>query len=122
MAIDDVKPPGSFDPLSDPSADAPANGAKKGGFGPAVERARGSEADQSVRRGLRVEASFDKSALADPEKLKLMVRACASELIDSGSTVAGQLSAAQKQSLQDFLSEDPLIRAQIENYLRKVLA
>jgi hypothetical protein len=50
-----------------------------------------------------------------------MIRACASELIDSGQKFTGRLSAADKQAVQNFLSRDPCFRQRVESYLQKTL-
>jgi hypothetical protein len=77
--------------------------------------------DSAPTKSLQVITQFDKSALSDPQKVDTMIRACASELIDSGQNVTGPMSTADKQALSDFLSADPCFRQQVETYLQKVL-
>lgn len=112
------------------------NNTKPAGFGPcpdlATETASKSKSDATFAdataklQALSVPTSFqalgqcNKAALEVPEKLDAMVRACVSELVDCGQQTTGPLSNGDKQSLTDFLSKDPLIRQQIESYLRKV--
>src|SRR5207253_3025013 len=83
--------------------------------------AAGKIQDSAPMKSLHVIAQFDKSALSDPQKVDTMIRACASELVDSGQYVTGPLSTSDKQVLSDFLSADPCFRQQAEDYLQKVL-
>jgi hypothetical protein len=116
MGIDDIKPPGGYRPLDTP-AETPVATTRGSNFGSGV-RASGST---DTPRTLGVVAQFSRSALDDSAKLQGVVRAVASELIDSGQSVTGTLSGTDKESLLDFISQDPLMRRQIEAYLRKVL-
>jgi hypothetical protein len=117
MDINNIKGPGVYGPLSEPPAETPAESKRQSHFSDATA----SLQDALGAKPLGVVSQFSKSALEDPAKLETMVRACASELIDSTQGVAANLSPVDKQALAEFLSADPLLRAQIENYLRKVL-
>ena len=117
MDINNIKGPGVFGPLSETPTDTPTESKWQSHF---------SDATASLRevlggKPLSVVSQFSKSALEDPAKLDTMVRACVSELIDSTQGVTGNLSPVDKQALAEFLSTDPLLRGQIENYLRKVV-
>jgi hypothetical protein len=79
------------------------------------------ESQDAGVRTLNAVAQFKKSDLSDPQKLEGMIRACASELIDSGQAVAGRLSPEQKDAVHTFLSADPCFRQQLESYLQKVI-
>lgn len=120
MRMDDVKPPGGNPGIRDCLPDTPAEPKASGGFA-AKDKLQSFGAAEPQRPTLAVASQFTRTALEDPAKLNDMVRASVSELIDSGDTITGSLSAAQKGSLVDFLSEDPLLRRQIETYLRKVV-
>lgn len=120
MRMDDVKPPAGNPGIRDCLPDTPAEPKATGGF--AAKDKLQSFGAEAERPTLGVASQFTRTALEDPAKLNDMVRASVSELIDSGDAITGSLSAAQKGSLVDFLSEDPLLRRQIETYLRKVLA
>jgi len=119
MGIDNIKPPGGPGPFADPSAEMPSE--RKGNFADVKDSLPAAGFDPPAPAGLGALSQFSRSSLEDPEKRQAMVRACVSELIDSDRTVTGPLSDAEKQSLLDFLSSDPLLRNQIENYLQKVL-
>ena len=119
MGIDDIKPAGSG-PLAPSSADASAQSKPDRTFADAQDKLRAS----SVQPGALpagVATQFKRAELQDPAKLDQMVRASVTEMVDAQST-PGPLSNNDKASLVDFLSGDPLIRQQIETYLRKVLA
>jgi len=117
MDINNIKPPGDSDAYLSPD-EQPVNGKRDGRF---TEAASSAEAAEPAAAALGVIGQFSKKALDDPAKLDTMVRASVSELIESNQNVTGPLSDAQKQSLVDFLSEDPLMRRQVETYLRKAL-
>lgn len=117
MDINNIKGPGNYGPLSETPADAPAEAKRDTRFADAT--ATLEKAGRTTP--LRLVSQFSKAALEDPAKLDMIVRACAVELIDSTQGLAGTLSPVDKQALADFLSTDPLLRGQIESYLRKVL-
>jgi hypothetical protein len=117
MDINDLKRPASIGPRSDVPSETPAESKRESSFADATAKIRASAPEPS----LSVVTQFKQEALEDPNKLEVMVRACASELVDGGQHSAGPLSSADKQALTDFLSADPLFRRQIETYLRKVL-
>lgn len=119
MDINNIKPPGGYDPPSGPD-EQPVEGKRDGSF-TAKSKVESSEPAQAGRSTLGAVAHFNRTALDDPAKMDVMVRASVSELVDSGLDVSGALPAADKQSLVDFLSSDPLVRRQVESYLRKVL-
>lgn len=121
MDINNIKPPGGPDPYASPE-DQPVDGKRDSRFS---EAARGhleaSDPVQSTGTSLNVVTQYGKAALDDPAKLDSMVRDSVSELIDSSANITGPLSGPEKQSLIDFLSTDPMLRKQVESYLRKVL-
>ena len=119
MGIDNIKPPGGYPPLDTP-AETPVTPTRGRGFANGEDKVQASgSADPPGALG--VVAQFSRTALDDSAKLDGVVRAVASELIDSGQSVTGILSGADKEWLLDFVSRDPLMRQQIESYLRKVL-
>ena len=116
MDIKNIKGPGAFPGVpTDASTDPAASSKPENQFADvaAETAAKAVEGSRSVNKVQRAE-------LDDPAKLDSLVRACVSELIDSGQNQVGQISAADKQSLTDFLATDPHLRQQIESYLRKV--
>jgi hypothetical protein len=117
MDINDIRAPGGFGPLGDPPAETPVKSKREDSFADAKATILGSDSPKPFG----VLTQFSKAALEDPVKLDVMVRACVTELIDSGQSVTGPLSSAGKESVLDFLSGDPLVRRQVEIYLRKVL-
>ena len=119
MGIDDIKPPGGYRPLDTP-AETPVAPTRGSGLANGEDKVHAS-GSADTPRALGVVAQFSRTALDDSAKLEGVVRAVASELIDSGQSVTGTLSGADKESLLDFVSRDPLMRHQIETYLRKVL-
>jgi len=116
MDIKNIKGPGNFPGMpSDAPTDPTANSKSENQFADvaaetASQAVQGSQAVDKVQR----------AELDDPAKLESLVRACVSELIDAGENQVGQISPPDKQSLTEFLSNDPHLRQQIESYLRKV--
>ena len=120
MDINNIKPPGDSDPYLSPD-EQPVNGKRDSQFTEAASKSEALDPAESASPSLAVIGQFSRKALDDPKKLETMVRASVSELIESNQNVIGPLSDAQKKSLVDFLSEDPLMRRQVETYLRKAL-
>jgi hypothetical protein len=113
----DIKPTGNFGKINYPSADSPGDAKPNKTFSVvqgAPETGTGSVSSSILGN------QFCKADLKDPAKLDSMVRSSASELVKSQSS-AVSMSSSDKQVLTDFLSEDPLFRQRIENYLRKAL-
>ena len=121
MGIDNIRPPGGHGPLVDPSAETPSGPNRQSSFAEARDKLEASDSAEPASSTLAAVSQFSRSALEDPEKRQAMVRACVSELIDSGQRVTGPLSGTERESLLDLLSADPLLRSQIETYLQKVL-
>jgi hypothetical protein len=117
----EIKPPAGFGPFIDPAGDNSVESSRDASFQKTQDALRSSESSSTPTPGLSAIAQFSQAELQDPEKLDRMVRASLSELIDSSQNLSGPLSTAEKQSLVDFLSQDPLIRRQVEGYLRKVV-
>ncbi len=117
MDINNIKPPGDSDPYLSPD-EQPVNGKRDSRFTEATSK---PEASDPAAASLGVIGQFSRNALDDPNKLETMVRASVSELVEANQNVTGPLSDEQKQSLVNFLSEDPLMRRQVETYLRKAL-
>ena len=118
MAIDDIKPAGNLGQFSYPSADASGEAKPERNFAEVKESSNVSTGGADI--SLLGAAQFKKADLQDPAKRDLMVRTSASQLVES-QTAGVPMSSADKQILSDFLSEDPLMRQQIESYLRKAL-
>ena len=118
MNINNTKPPGGYDRPAG-SDEQPVDGKRDVSF--AAKGKVKSSPDAAALPTLSVVAQFNRTALDDPAKMDAMVRASVSELVDSGLNVTEPLSDPEKQSLVDFLSEDPLFRRKVESYLRKVL-
>lgn len=121
MDIHDIKPPGSNGSLigSDYQNLETTSGKD---FATAKDKLQTHEAVGTATPALASLANCSKAELEDPEKLKAIVRASAAELVDQGQNVTGPLSPAQKESIVDFLTSDPIIGRQLENYVRKALA
>jgi hypothetical protein len=116
MDIKNIKGPGSFPGAPSDSAPESNVSSKPGNQFSEVVADTGSSAVE----GAQAVGQVHRAELDDPAKLESLVRACVSELITNGEGQLGQISPADKQSLTDFLSSDPLFRQQIESYLRKV--
>ena len=117
----EIKPPAGFGPFVDPAGDNSVESNRDASFRKTQDGLRSSESPSTPTLGLATIGQFSKAELQDPDKLDGMVRASLSELIDSSQNFTGPLSPAEKQSLVDFLSQDPIVRRQVEGYLRKVL-
>jgi hypothetical protein len=120
MDINDIKPPGGPDPYAG-SDEQSIDGKRDTQFAESKSKLEASEPAEVTGPSLGVVTQFRRTALEDPAKLDTMVRASVSELIDSGQNITGPLSGPEKQSLVDFLSADPVVRRQVESYLRKAL-
>ncbi len=120
MDIHDIKPPGGHDPYVAPE-DQAVDGKRDGRFNEATSKVQSSDLSRPTPTNLGVVAKLQKAVLDDPAKLDSAVRASVSELIDANQNVTGSLSDQQKQTLVDFLSADPVMRRQVETYLRKAL-
>lgn len=120
MDIHDIKPPGRHDSYVAPE-DKGVNGKWDSWFSEVKSKLKSAELAGSAPFHLDVIAKLQKSELDDPAKLDRAVRASVSELIDATNNVTGSLSDLQKQSLVEFLSADPVMRRQVETYLRKAL-
>ena len=116
MDINNIKQPAGLGPLSDLPEETASKPARGSTFSDAASRLQETESTSSPQ----ALSHCDKASLEVPEKLDAMVRQCISELVESGQQTTGPLSKADKQTLTDFLSQDPLIRRQVESYLRKV--
>ena len=122
MGIDDIKPPGGPGPFLGPSAETPSTPGRLGSsFAEARDKLQASGSGEPTSSALTVVSQFRRAALENPVAREAMVRACVSEMVDSGQKATGPLSGAEKESLVDFLSADPLVRSRIETYLEKVL-
>jgi hypothetical protein len=117
MDINNTKPPGGYDPPAGPD-EQPVDGKRDASL---AAKGKVESSPEVARPTLSFVAQFNRAALDDPAKMDVMVRASVSELIDARLNVTGPLSGPDKQSLVDFLSGDPLVRRQVESYLRKVL-
>jgi hypothetical protein len=117
MDINDIKRPGGVGHSFEVPGDAGPEAKRETSFSETAAKIQSPQPTKS----LAAIAKFDKSALSDPIKVDAMVRACVSELVESGQNVTGPLSTADKQALLDHLSADPWMRQQVETYLRKVL-
>lgn len=122
MGMDDIKPLGGRSSFTDPNAETPVEPGRKSSFAEAKGKLQASDSAEPTHPTLVAVGQFSRTALDDPTKLDAMVRASVSELIDAGQSVTGRLAEPEKKLLTDFLSGDPLIRQQIETYLRKALA
>ena len=120
MDIHDIKPPGANGSLIGSDYQNVETKPEKE-FAVAKDKAQASEPDAPSMTGLKALENCSKAALDDPEKLEGIVRASVSELVDQGQTLTGPLTSAQKQSLVDHLSSDPMFRRQVESYLRKAV-
>jgi hypothetical protein len=121
MDIHDIKPPGANGSLIGSDYQNVETKPDKD-FAVAKDKLQAQGPEAPATTGLAALANCSKAELQDPEKLKAMVRASAAELVEQGQNVTGPLSAAQKESLVDFLTGDPIIGRQLENYVRKALA
>lgn len=117
MDIKNIRASGDLGPLSDSPAETPIASKRESSFADVNAKIQASGSPKP----LGVVTQFSKAALEDPAKFDVVVHACVSELIDSGQKVTGPLSTAGRESVLDFLSRDPLVRRQIESYLRKVM-
>jgi hypothetical protein len=69
----------------------------------------------------RIAGEYRRADLGNPEKLERMVRESARELVAGNTALAAGLSEQQKEHITEFLSADPSMRKQLEQYLAKVL-
>lgn len=117
----EIEPPVGFGPFVDPGRENSVESSRHASFRKMQDALCSSESSNPPALGLPTIGQFSKAELQDPDKLDGLVRASVSELIDSFQSFTGPLSAPEKQSLVDFLSQDPIVRRQVESYLRKVV-
>ena len=120
MEIDRTKSPGGQAPFADAPAETSLEQKRDAKFSEVRDKLSASEPAPATR-GQFVVGRLRRNELDDPVTFESVVRASVSELVDS-APYSGKLSASQKESLIGFLAEDPLVRRQIESYLRKVLS
>src|SRR5262245_22889736 len=122
MDIKNIKPSGNFGQIPEPSADTTVQSGRNGAFAETIGKTSTAAAGAgATATGLSAVSQFDRATLQDPAKLDQAVRASVAELVDSGQ-LSNSMTPGEKQSLVDFLSNDPAFRAQVESYLRKVIA
>ncbi len=119
MEINNTKPLAGLGPLPEPAEEAASAG--KNTFAQAQSKLQSAAPGGLQASGVSALAGFDRTALQDPAKLNEIVHALASSLIDSAQNVTGPLAGDDKKTLSEFLAKDPLIRGEIESYLKKVL-
>ena len=120
MDINNIKPPGTNGSLVGSDYEN-VETKRDQNFAATKDKLQASGPEATSTPGLSSIANCSKAALDDPQKLEGIVRASVSELVEQQQNVTGPLTAAQKQNLVDFLSEDPSFRRQVESYLRKAL-
>lgn len=121
MDLNDIKPPGFQGAAIGSTNDEPLK--PELASQPAQLRAVQQPTDfVQVQPGLQTVTQLNKAIFEDPGKLDAAVHSCISELIDSGNSITGPLSASEKQFLTNFLSDDPTMRRQVEGFLRKALS
>jgi len=124
MSINDIKRTGGFSPASYPSVE-PAGDSKPGrSFADVQNGAQQNEIAPNGIAGtssLAAASKLTKADLQDRAKLDQAIRDTASELVES-QTAGASLSTADKRALADYMSEDPLLRQNIEAYLRKAVS
>jgi hypothetical protein len=65
---------------------------------------------------------FRRSDLNDQGKLRTMVRATLSELVDSECKETAQIAPKQREAVLDYLEQNPFVQQKIQNYLSTVLS
>jgi hypothetical protein len=121
MDLNDIKPPGIQGAAIGSTNDAPLKPEQASQAIPLPAVQQPADCVQ-IQPGLQAVTQLNKAIFQDPGKLDAAVHSCVSELIDSGNSITGPLSTSDKQFLTDFLSGDPLMRRQVEGFLRKVLS
>jgi len=120
--VDRIKPPSGDIPSNDDAASPITDRGKVREF----PKVRG-DSHQLVSAGdshsaLGVVATFRKAELGDGEKLKTMIRATISELVDGESKNIGPMSQGQRETVLNLLSDNPFVRQKMHNYLSTVLS
>lgn len=116
MAIDDIKPAGSFGQADHASSEVAGDNKPSRKFADVQQASAGATSAAADSRVV----NFRKSDLQDSAKADLAVRSCAADIVDSQAATL-PLSISDKKVLTDFVSEDPLLRQRVETYLRKAL-
>ncbi len=114
--MDNIKPTQNLGNIDFPSAETSSDAKPNRSFA-GTQQSLASSAVKSETSSAAV--SSNRAGLQDRAKLDLMVRSSASQLVESQST-SPPMSSADKKIVTDFVCEDPLLRQQIETYLRKV--
>jgi hypothetical protein len=69
-----------------------------------------------------VVGTFRKSELNDQGKLKTIVRATLSELVEAECKELGQMPSYQSEVVLDYLEQNPFVQQKLQNYLSTVLS
>jgi hypothetical protein len=128
MSIDDIKPTGGFGQANYPSAETSADAKPSRNFAEVQNGAQQNDVQSTAGIRGTVAASssagaakLTKADLQNPDKLNQAVKDTASELVES-QTAGTSLSAEDKRALADYMSDDPVLRQNIEGYLRKAVS
>ncbi|HEX3821596.1 MAG TPA: hypothetical protein VHW45_14775 [Candidatus Sulfotelmatobacter sp.] len=118
MSIDDIKPTG-FGQRSYPSAETTGESKPDRNFADVQKTSTG--AGIATGASSAAAAKLTSADLQDPDKLNQAVKDTATELVES-QTSGTSLSANDKRALADYMSDDPVLRQNIETYLRKAVS
>jgi hypothetical protein len=121
--FDEIKPTANYyRGVSDVSTDAPIQEQSRVSGNTKQEEPGIPVLAEAGGPGLAAVEHLTRAALQDPATLDKLTHASLAELVDAGQLVTGALPTAQKTILVNFLSEDPTLKQEIQDYLRKVLS
>jgi hypothetical protein len=118
----EIKPPGTGQPIFDPSQNAGSVEQKTGKFEAKLQSAAGSESPSSLSSAVReLKSRFSKHDLDDNTKLDSILNCAVRELMLDKLPQGLQLGESHKQFLTAWMAKDPVIQAKLMPLLRRIL-
>jgi hypothetical protein len=120
--VDRIKPQSGELPIDEVAASSHADRSKVLDFAKVRSKSDDASSVSVSHPASGVVGTFRKSELNDQGKLKTIVRATLSELVESECKELGQIPPYQREVVLDYLEQNPFVQQKIQNYLSTVLS
>jgi hypothetical protein len=120
--VDRIKPQSGEPASTEGAATSHADKSKIVDFAKFRAKSDGTASTGVAHPATGVVGTFRKSELNDQGKLRTMIRATLSELVESECKGIGQMPPDQRQVVLDYLEQNPFVQQKIQNYLSTVLS
>ena len=118
----EIKPPGTGQPIFDPSQEAGSVEPKTGKFESKLQSAGAGESPSSLSPAVReLKSRFSKRDLDDKTKLDSILNCAVRELMLGELPQGLQLGENDKRFLTDWMAKDPMIQEKLMSFLRRIL-